>query len=104
MRRMTQWIIGGLLTTTLWASGVGAQTFPHMRHDLRHNRPERHQDRQDIQRDHWAGRHTTVTPDRADWHRDRDNRGRDRHHWRHRWHHGWHHGWHHDRRDWSYRR
>src|SRR5262245_28755859 len=99
MRRMTQWIIGGLLTTTLWASGVGAQTLPHMRHDGRHQRHERHQDPQNFQRDHWTGHHTTVTPDRADWHRDRDDRGRDHHHRHHSWHHGWHHDhhrWHHD--------
>ena len=121
MRRRTQWIIGGLLTITLWASGVGAQTFPHRHHDVRHNGPERYQDHQDSRQDRWdvrhdrhqlwrdhrAGHHTTVTPDRADWRRDRNDQGRDRRDWHHNWYHGWHRDWCNGqqfRRDWSYRR
>jgi hypothetical protein len=34
MRHLTRWIVGGLLTIALWASGVDAHTFTYRHHDF----------------------------------------------------------------------
>ena len=51
MRRLTGWIIGGLVAMALWVPGAGAQDSRQMYQGMRHDWREIHQDRQDIRRD-----------------------------------------------------
>jgi hypothetical protein len=51
MRRLTGWVIGGLVAMALWVPGAGAQDGRQMYQGMRHDWREIHQDRQDIRRD-----------------------------------------------------
>jgi hypothetical protein len=51
MRRLTGWIIGGLVTMALWLPSAGAQDGRQMYQGMRHDWREIHRDRQDIRRD-----------------------------------------------------
>ena len=50
MRRLTGWIIGGLVTMALWVPGAGAQDGRQLYQGMRHDRRDIRQDRQDIRR------------------------------------------------------
>jgi hypothetical protein len=85
MRRLSGWIIGGLVTMALWVPGVGAQDGRQMYQGMRHAWRDIHQDHQDtrrdwrdIQRDHFriwqdrrAGNYEALARDRAALWRDR---------------------------------
>src|SRR5262245_10973801 len=83
MRRITGWIIGGLVTMALWVPGAGAQSFRQMPQNIQHNWRDIHQDRENLRHD-WR-----------DIHQDRENLRHDRSHLQRdradRWH------------DWAYR-
>src|SRR5215475_8564293 len=51
MRRLTGWIIGGLVAMALWVPSAGAQDGRQMYQGRHHDWREIHQDRQDIRRD-----------------------------------------------------
>ena len=51
MRRLSGWIIGGLVTMALWVPGAGAQDGRQMYQGIRHDWRDIRQDRQDKRRD-----------------------------------------------------
>src|SRR6266446_6070970 len=57
MRRITGWIIGGLVTMALWVPGAGAQSSRQMPQGLQHNWSDVHQDRENLRHDRWDMRH-----------------------------------------------
>jgi hypothetical protein len=99
MRRLTGWIIGGLVTMVLWVPGADAQDGRQMYQGMRHDWREIHQDRQDIrrdwrdiQRDHYriwqdrrAGNYEALARDRAAFWRDRTQLRADRRELWHDW-------------------
>ena len=68
MRRLTRWIIGGLVTMALWVPGVGAQDSRQMYQGMR-------RDWRDIRQDH----RETLHRDRTDLRTDRHNVWREIH-------------------------
>src|SRR6266446_8276327 len=72
MRRITGWIIGGLVTMALWVPGAGAQSSRQMPQGLQHNWREVHQDRANLRYD-WREVHqdrANLRHDRRDIHHD----------------------------------
>jgi hypothetical protein len=92
MRRITGWIIGGLVTMALWVPWAGAQSFRQMPQDPQHNWRDIHQDRENLRHDRWdmrhdrsqlwqdrrAGNQNAIPADRANLQRDRAELWRDR--------------------------
>lgn len=90
MRRVTEWLIGGLVTMALWVPGAGAQDNRHRYQAMDHNRPAlrqggnygalpanregMHRDHMDLRTDHqnaWRG----MPQDRGNvWHDRWDRR------------------------------
>jgi hypothetical protein len=104
MRRITGWIIGGLITLALWIPGAGAQDgrqmYQGMRHDWRDMRQDRRagnyqdirRDWRDIRYDHYriwqdrrAGNYEALARDRAALWRDRAQLRADRRELWHDW-------------------
>jgi hypothetical protein len=101
MRRLSGWIIGGLVTMALWVPSAGAQDgrqmYQGMRHDwrdIRQDHQDSRRDWRDIQHDHsriWQDRRTgnyeALARHRAVLWRDRAQLRTDRrdlwHDWRH---------------------
>src|SRR5262245_16381872 len=84
MRRITGWIIGGLVAMALWVPSAGAQSFRQRPENLKHNWRDIHQDRETLRydrsqfwQDHRAGNQHALPADRANLQRDRANLQRD---------------------------
>src|SRR5215510_15354772 len=76
MRRITRWIIGGLVTLALWVPGAGAQDGRQMYQGMRH-------DWRNFRQDRPASNYQALPADRAALHRDRtDLRTNGRDAWR----------------------